>query len=50
MLEVTDELCTWNAGRYRVGDDVIRHAQVGVVEPASGEPAADADESADTDD
>ena len=21
MLEVTDELCTWNAGRYRVGDD-----------------------------
>lgn len=24
---------------YRVGDDVIRHAQVGVVDPSSGKPA-----------
>ena len=24
MLEVTDELCPWNAGRYRVGDDAGR--------------------------
>jgi predicted acetyltransferase len=24
VLEVTDELCPWNAGRYRVGDDVGR--------------------------
>ncbi|NUT56942.1 MAG: hypothetical protein HOQ03_13300 [Thermoleophilia bacterium] len=24
MLEVTDEVCPWNAGRYRVGDDAGR--------------------------
>ena len=24
VLEVTDELCPWNAGRYRVGDDAGR--------------------------
>ena len=24
MLEVADELCPWNAGRYRVGDDAGR--------------------------
>jgi predicted acetyltransferase len=24
VLEVTDELCAWNAGRYRVGDDAGR--------------------------
>jgi predicted acetyltransferase len=24
VLEVTDELCSWNAGRYRVGDDAGR--------------------------
>jgi len=24
VLEVTDDLCTWNAGRYRVGDDAGR--------------------------
>ena len=24
VLEVTDELCVWNAGRYRVGDDAGR--------------------------
>lgn len=31
---------------YRMGDEVLRHAQVGVVEPASGEatPASDEDE------
>ena len=30
---------------YRMGDEVLRHAQVGVVEPASGEaPAGDEDE------
>ena len=33
---------------YRVGDDVIRHAQVGVVDPASEEPASV--ESEDSDD
>lgn len=30
---------------YRMGDEVLRHAQVGVIEPASGEaPAGDEDE------
>jgi molecular chaperone GrpE len=48
-VEVTTVQSVIRTG-YRVGDDVIRHAQVGVVEPADGEPAADADESADTDD
>jgi molecular chaperone GrpE len=33
---------------YRVGDDVIRHAQVGVVDPA-GEPAETTDDEVETD-
>ena len=34
---------------YRMGDEVLRHAQVGVVDPASAatQPSADSDESAD---
>jgi molecular chaperone GrpE len=36
---------------YRVGDDVIRHAQVGVVDPAKDEPeAAEPDDAETTDD
>src|SRR5262249_35248320 len=39
VFDVRDELCPWNEGRYRVGDDVGRTRRAADLEPDVADPA-----------